>query len=149
MTVLRTPVAERFWQHVTAGQFDACWPWTGALRKGYGTFKLLPGQLEAEKRKDVYAHRVAYRLVWGVWPADWGLHGCDNPVCCNAVNTDHVHDGTPADNVHECQERGRYWQPSGSDNHNSSLTLQNGWFGVSQGSVSRIVRGVRYVAAGR
>ena len=160
----RQPVEARFQALVDQRGPNECWPWKGALRKGYGTFKLLPGQLESERRKDVYAHRVAFRLEHGRWPDPEALHGCDNPPCCNAANPEHIHEGTPQRNVDEKMERGRHrGAPAGMANHNSRLTQEQSAeirrrflageatqvalaaeFGVSQITVSRHVRGLRY-----
>jgi DNA-binding transcriptional regulator YiaG len=159
----RAPVAERFWAHVDRRSLDECWPWLAALRKGYGTFKLAPGDLETDRRRDVYAHRVAFRLVHDRWPEPEALHGCDNPVCCNAENSQHIHEGTPQSNMDEKMARGRHRGAApGVLNHNSKLTQEQinevrrlaqagvsqrtigTQFGVAQPTVSRIVRGQRH-----
>jgi hypothetical protein len=76
-------------------------------RQPYGQFVLSPGQLDAVGYQHVAAHRVAFRLVRGRWPRPCGLHGCDNPPCCNAENPAHIHEGTIPDNNQEMWERGR------------------------------------------
>lgn len=154
------PVESRFWALVERRGYDECWPWLGAKRKGYGTFKLSPGDLGSEKRRDVYAHRVAFFLVHGRWPVPQGLHGCDNPVCCNAENSEHIHEGTPALNMQEKYQRGRAVHPAGEQSARAVLTdaqavairtrrgepqrLLAAEFGVSQITVSRVQRGLRY-----
>lgn len=160
------PVEERFWRQVDRHGFADCWPWLGALRKGYGSFKLGIGDLGAEKRRDVYAHRVAFRLVYGHWPEPDGLHGCDNPPCCNAENPEHVHEGTQLLNEQEKYARGRAIHPAGERSARAVLTdaqaqtirercasglpqhVVAAEFGVSQITVSRIVRGLRYAEGG-
>lgn len=162
----QVPVEERFWALVDRRGFSECWPWLGATRKGYGTFKLGIGDLGSGKRRDVYAHRVAFRLEYGRWPEPQGLHGCDNPVCCNAENPEHIHEGTNQLNMQEKVQRGRAVNPAGELSARAALTdvqadeirarCSNGAsqrcvaaeYGVSQITVSRIVRGLRYAAGG-
>lgn len=154
---------QRFWSHVERRGIGECWLWTGAVRKGYGTFKLGIGDLGATRRQDVYAHRVAFYLEHGRWPVPQGLHGCDNPLCCNAENPEHVHEGTPALNMQEKYERGRAVHPAGEQSVHAALSdsqaaelrarYERGGvsrralaaeYGVSQITVSRVVRGLRY-----
>lgn len=160
--IKQLPVDVRFWSWVERRSAEDCWPWTGAQRKGYGTFKLGIGDLGSEKRRDVYAHRVAFHLEHGHWPVPQGLHGCDNPLCCNALNPEHVHEGTPARNMQEKYERGRAVHPVGELSALAALTNEQAEairlccvsgvsqylvaieFGVSQTTVNRVVRGLRY-----
>jgi hypothetical protein len=125
-------------------------------------FSLGAGELESGKRRVVKAHRVAFRLAYGHWPEPQGLHGCDNPVCCNAVNPAHVHEGTQLLNEQEKYARGRAVHPAGERSARAVLSDEQaqairqrcaeglaqyvvaGEFGVSQITVSRIVRGLRY-----
>lgn len=65
------------------------------------------GELGLARDSTQQAHRVAFYLEHGRWPVPWGLHGCDNPLCCNAENPEHVHEGTPKDNTAEMYARGR------------------------------------------
>lgn len=73
--------ADRFWSKVdkTPGQGPQgrCWRFLGAISKpGYGQFKL--------KRKQVKAHRVAFRLEYGADPFPCDIcHMCDMRWCCN------------------------------------------------------------------
>jgi hypothetical protein len=87
---------DRFWARVA--QSDACWIWTGArLPNGYGRV--------TQQGKQVYTHRLAWELTHG--PIPDGLvvcHSCDNPPCCNPA---HLWLGTPADNVHDRDAKGR------------------------------------------
>ena len=61
-----------------------------------------------------YAHRVAWQLYKGDIPDQLKvLHKCDVPNC---VNPDHLFLGTQADNVHDCENKGRSRHPSGDQN---------------------------------
>lgn len=98
---------ERIFRRLTDGLDSAgdgeCWIWKKSLSHGYG--QLGPGK---------GAHRAAYILAKG--PITNGMlvcHSCDNPPC---INPEHLHAGTPADNVREACQRGRmhYGSRSGS-----------------------------------
>ena len=127
------------------------------------------GELGLDKSTTCLSHRVAFYLIQGRWPDPFGLHGCDNPPCCNAVNPDHVHEGTPLLNVEECIARGRARmanQRPGEGNSLAKLTNEQAClireryvagdllrelssdFGVAVCQVSFIVRGLSYVDAG-
>jgi hypothetical protein len=107
--------------------------------------------------------------VHGYWPEPFGLHGCDNPPCCNVQNSKHVHAGTALLNVQECAERGRarfVQQRPGEGNSLAKLTnaqvakvreLYSAGallrelateFPLSLGQLSLIVRGLAYQEAG-
>lgn len=162
------PIEVRFWDKVDRRDWHECWPWLKAVSPGgYGVFGVNPGELGlgGTRARNCSAHRVAFYLVHGRWPEPWGLHGCDNPGCCNAENPVHVHEGTPADNVREMWERGRAVAPPvlmGSEANRAKLTDSQARelisryeaggvsqqslaeeFGVSQPSVSRTIRGLR------
>ena len=89
-------VQRRFWNKVTVGAADVCWPWTAARDKdGYGLFKL-DGRLRR-------AHRIAWMMAHAAAVTDLGghhggciCHQCDNPCCCNP---DCLFLGSMADNV--------------------------------------------------
>lgn len=49
------------------------------------------------------AHRVAFFLTHGYWPA-FACHTCDNVVCCNPA---HIYDGSYASNTQDKVERFR------------------------------------------
>jgi len=110
-------------------------------------------------------HRVAFYLVHGRWPEPNALHGCGYPLCCNAENPQHVHEGTLKQNTAEMFERGRGPLPPvqvGSQAHRSKLTDQQAReiisraaaedvsqqalaveYGVSQPTISYVLRGKR------
>lgn len=79
-----------FWDRVTKGTPEECWPWQGYRGpSGHGatTFQSLP----------IYASRKAWILTHG--PIHGGLcvnHRCDNKLCCNPA---HLYLGTRADNM--------------------------------------------------
>ena len=54
-------------------------------------------------RRNVMAHRLAFYLAHGRWPA-LVRHTCDRPRCANAA---HLLEGTQRDNIHDCIDRGR------------------------------------------
>lgn len=97
-----------FWDSVSRGRPNECWPWTGRLtRDGYGAF--------GRKR----AHRVAYWLNGGEIDGKIIRHRCDNPACCNP---NHLIAGTHADNVRDRVERGR--SATGSRNGRAKLNAK-------------------------
>lgn len=71
----------------------------------------LPGKKDKDgyvhvsfRGKYIGAHRLACWLVNGHPRGRLTRHSCDNPSC---VNPKHLSFGTDADNVRDCQERGR------------------------------------------
>jgi len=91
----RRPIAGRFWSKVDFSNPDGCWPWKGSMRHAYGEV-WINGQKE-------YAHRVAFKLVYGYEP-EAVCHHCDNPPCCRP---DHLFGGTQVDNCHDMWAKGR------------------------------------------
>lgn len=100
MTVVRLPIADRFWPKVEKSD-DGCWTWQAARdRKGYGKIGA-PGRAGW-----LFAHRVSYEIATGITltPDVLVLHRCDNPPC---VRPDHLFLGTHADNVADKIRKGR------------------------------------------
>ena len=93
---------ERFWPKVDKtpghGPTGDCWVWTGAkLPKGYGKINDGAGHTPA-------AHRAAWFLTHGEYPALAVLHRCDTPPCCNPA---HLFLGTLAENNEDMRQKGR------------------------------------------
>lgn len=142
----------RFWRLVTTGPDDACWPWRGDTdKKGYGIFTL------GGRRRP--AHELALSFTTGEKRTS-GLetcHRCDNPPCCNPA---HLRFDTHASNVADMVARGRASTPSRKLSDEQIVTLRerraNGarqkdlaeQFGITDGQVSMIVRGIRWPNVG-
>lgn len=63
---------ERFWSKVD--KTGDCWVWTGALTRGYGVFRIRPG--------NSVAHRVSYQWENGPIPDGYEVdHMCFNRAC--------------------------------------------------------------------
>lgn len=81
---------ERFWLKVDVGLSDDCWHWkrSGTL-DGYGHLRL--------RNATMRAHRVAFFLYNGYWPAPLCLHKytCERR-CCNPL---HLREGDWQENA--------------------------------------------------
>lgn len=106
---------ERYWSLVdTSAGPDACWPWTGHLRYGYGQIRVGGG-------RQVAAHRWGYEQRVGPIPDGHGvLHKCDNPPC---QNDRHWFTGTHADNMADKMEKGRQRNAVGEAHPRAQLTV--------------------------
>lgn len=97
----KRPLAERFWEKVSIGGPDDCWPWLGATNnQGY------PKMLGPDKRIWL-ATRVSVLLYTGESPNGCVLHRCDKPIC---VNPAHLLVGSLRDNTQDMlsKNRGRW-----------------------------------------
>lgn len=114
---------------------DQCWEWQGSRNpKGYGWFGA--GNL---------VHRMVYTVLVGAVPDGLQVcHACDNPPCCNPA---HLWLGTNDDNQADKKAKGRSkltWLIVDEIRElyaagETQVTLAER-FGVSQGTVSAIVR---------
>ena len=131
-----------------------CRVWIGSInRYGYGRITMRPHNV-------LTAHRVAWEEAHGPIPAGTIVrHKCDNPPC---INPDHLELGTTAENMRDKAERGRSAPAQGSQNNLAKLTESDvpkiramvrggasqaataNVFGVSQGSISNVIRGVTW-----
>jgi hypothetical protein len=125
---------------------SGCIEWQGSIDPaGYGRITVAG--------KPAYVHREAFKLRHGSIPeGKFILHSCDNPPCCNP---DHLRAGTQAENVQDRKDRGRRtYDPyaasklTPADVRTIRVLHEGGMsqsaigrqIGVSQGSVSKIVR---------
>jgi hypothetical protein len=93
--------AYQFWARVDRS--GSCWLWTGPTQKrptqAYGYL------WDAEQKKTVHAHRVAWELTHGPIPAGLKvLHRCDRAAC---VNPACLFLGTQLDNIRDMDRKGR------------------------------------------
>lgn len=146
----------RFWAKVdTSGGEGSCWKWNGAkLRAGYGVFQVIDGLKEGGTTYK--AHRVAFVLEHGPVPVGMFIcHRCDNPAC---VNPSHLFAGSAAANVADKvaknrQARGPLLGPDKKfsdqqirdirSDHRSQTAIGRA-YGVSQGTIGKILRRERY-----
>lgn len=163
MTKKSTP--EDFWARVVGNrsQRNGCWNWAGATNStGYGTVKY--------QGNAVTAHRLAAFLTGLVRdmaaPRDkrsigFILHSCDNRLCCNPS---HMRVGTYAENQLEAYARRRRKAYRGETHANAKQTRKSvalikdlsvhgisqediaALLGVSQSSISKIIRGESYAS---
>ena len=86
-----------FW--ATVARSGDCWLWQGATnRDGYGLARLAAIH-------DRLAHRIAYRLTYGLIRTGFVVrHSCDTPGC---INPAHLALGTPSNNATDREQRGR------------------------------------------
>lgn len=108
-----------FWSKVQ--RTDDCWLWQGSTNPdGYGNFNVKRDNGSWGCTK---AHRFAWLITHGEMPPSTVnvCHRCDTPAC---VRPDHLFVGTQADNMRDCQRKGRYSHRTGqlgSAHHYSKL----------------------------
>lgn len=143
---------DRFRASYVEGKPEECWLWGRSMHlKGYGQIK------KTGERRQAYSHRIAYELAYGEIPPHRQVcHKCDNPPC---VNPAHLFVGTSSDNHQDMKRKGRHLY--GERNNQSVLTEQHvkeilqlmpvvvqrelaARYGVSQGTISKIARGMRW-----
>ena len=141
----------RFWRLVKVGADDECWPWLGDTdRDGYGVFVF--------QGKKAGAHEYALSFTTGErrHPSLDTCHSCDTPPCCNPA---HLRFDTRLSNVRDMHERGRARNGSALTDSDVVLIRERraagarqkdlaDQFGLTDGAVSMIVRGLRWPHVG-
>lgn len=113
----KRPLADRFWPKVDRRGDDECWPWLGAICKGYG--QIWDGE------KVIGAHRASL-IVAGV-PLRDDQDALHQPWCGNksCVNPAHLRSGTHQENMADAIEAGTFRfnpSPKGDRSYNHVLT---------------------------
>ena len=142
----------RFWRNVDVQGYDDCWPWLGDSRDGgYGVF-FYHGRIWG-------SHELALSFSTGEirHPSLDTCHECDNPSCCNPA---HLRFDTRLSNVRDMDQRGRRKSTAKkltpADVETIRVRRANGarqkdladQYGVTDGLISSIVRGLRWADAG-
>ena len=141
----------RFWRAVDVRAEHECWPWCGDTDDaGYGVF--------VYRGRKAGAHEFALSFTTGErrLPELDTCHSCDNPPCCNPA---HLRFDTRRANVRDMLERGR--ARNGSELTIADVVLIRKrraagarqkdlaeQFGLTDGAVSMIVRGIRWPHVG-
>lgn len=139
---------DRFWARVQKS--DGCWTWIGGHnRAGYGRLMV--------DREVIPAHRFAWTIANGPIPQGMIVcHRCDNPPC---VRPDHLFVGTYADNHRDMRAKGRdvgnrrlsppvarrIRELNASGVPQAAIAAM---FAIGQTTVSHVVRGTTWAAAG-
>ena len=140
----------RFWRLVDVKAPDECWPWLGDTSDGYGLFTF--------NGRRYGAHELSLSFSTGEkrHPSLDTCHSCDNPPC---VNPAHLRFDTRLSNVREMHERGRNRNTTKLTAEEVALIRERRamgarqkdlaeQFGITDGLVSMIVRGLRWKDAG-
>lgn len=151
--VVAVPIGDRFWPKVDkSDELGGCWIWRGDRdSRNYGRIR----DFRKGHERSIGAHRVAYQLTHGQIPDRLVVcHRCDNPPC---VNPAHLFLGTMKDNQSDMARKGR--SARGERQGGAKLSEQDiprirelyaagstqrevaQAFGVSQGTISLIVKG--------
>ncbi len=157
-----SPALYRFWASLSKNgpeahsQLGKCWVWLKLEKhyKGYGVFRV--------GRCRIRAHRYAYELLTGDIPeGQHVLHKCDNPACVNPnhlflgdhqINSqDKVNKGRQVKGEQFCtaklteaqvlEIRSRYKSRAGVKGEVNGLVNLAREYGVTKGSISKIVQG--------
>ena len=92
-----------------------CWEWDGGVDSwGYGQF--------FKYKKTHKAHRTMYKEIYGNIPFGMFVcHTCDNPKC---INPDHLWLGTPKENAHDRDKKGRHHKFVGEEHPQAKLNWE-------------------------
>lgn len=138
----------QFWMQVSIGGEEDCWPWQGYVEDGYGRFYW--------GDKMIGAHEAALTFATGERRGNLDTcHRCNNPICCNPR---HLRFDARKGNVADMMAAGTYRRGKFSDrevqimreryaNGATQLSIANE-YGITNGLVSMIVRGIRYRDSG-
>lgn len=141
----------RFWNLVSRYADNECWPWRGDTdRNGYGVFFW--------HGKRYGAHELALSFTTGEvrLPVLETCHSCDSPGCCNPR---HLRFDTRSANVQDMISRGRQ-NPHTKITREAVVLMRErraagarqkdlaDQFGITDGQVSMIIRGIRWRDAG-
>ena len=141
----------RFWALVDRRGPAECWPWRGDTSHGYGVF------YDGERIRPAHELALTYATGEKRLPELDTCHACDNPPCCNPA---HLRFDTRRSNVADMVDRGRAATPGRKLTDEQIITNRerrasgapqktlSEQFGVSDGLISMIVRGIRWPNVG-
>lgn len=100
---LQSYYLDRLWFGIDKLPGEGCWLWSRCKTKaGYGVLRV---KIAPRKYRNIYVHRLVFKIVTGVDPAGNNLcHHCDNPPCCNPK---HLFLGTQMENIKDMMAKGR------------------------------------------